>query len=51
MPDMSDYLNTHNLNEHNFHTNWEDKGFDVCLECDLVRHTGGLYLWKEEELV
>ena len=48
---MNEYLATHNDREHNFHTDWEESGFDVCLECDLVRRTGGLLDWEEEELV
>lgn len=48
---MNDYLFQHNNKEHNFHTDWEDSGFDICLECDLIRRTGGLYEWKEGELV
>jgi len=48
---MNEYLQEHNEKEHNYHTNWEESGFDVCVECDLIRKTGGLYEWKEEELV
>jgi hypothetical protein len=48
---MNNYLSQHNELEHNFHTDWEDRGFDICIECDLVRRTGGVYEWKEEELV
>ena len=31
--------------------NTEDSGLDICLECDLIRRTGGLYEWKDSELV
>ena len=48
---MYQYLATHNEKEHNYHTNWEESGFDVCIECDLIRRTGGLYEWEEKELV
>ena len=48
---MSDYLLEHNEREHNFHTDWEERGYDICIECDLIRRTGGLYEWKESELV
>lgn len=48
---MNEYLQTHNDREHNFHTDWDDRGLDICIECDLVRRTGGLLEWKEEELV
>lgn len=49
--DMNEYLQTHNEREHNFHTDWNDTGLDVCIECDLVRRTGGLLNWEEGELV
>ena len=48
---MSEYLNKHNYEEHNFATNAEESGFDICIECDLIRRTGGLYEWLESELV
>ena len=48
---MIDYLMNHNDKEHNYHTDWQDSGFDICIECDLIRRTGGLYEWKIEELV
>lgn len=48
---MSEYLDRHNEGEHNYHTDYEERGFDICIECDLIRRTGGLYEWKEEELV
>lgn len=48
---MSEYLRSHNEREHNYHTDYEGRGFDLCIECDLIRRTGGLYEWKEEELV
>lgn len=48
---MSDYLLEHNLKEHNFHTDWQDSGFDICIECDLIRRTGGLMDWADSELV
>jgi hypothetical protein len=48
---MNEYLNEHNQNEHNFHTDWQERGFDICLECDLIRHTGGFMDWEESELV
>ena len=48
---MSEYLDDHNNREHNYHTDWEDRGFDICIECDLIRRTGGLYHWEESELV
>ena len=48
---MDNYLEQHNQDEHNYHTDWEDRGVDVCIECDLIRKTGGLYEWKEEELI
>jgi len=46
-----EYLDRHNEAEHNYHTDYEERGFDICIECDLIRRTGGLYEWKEEELV
>lgn len=49
--EMIQYLQEHNEREHNYHTDLEERGFDVCMECDLIRRTGGLYEWKEEELV
>jgi hypothetical protein len=49
--DMNEYLQNHNEREHNFHTDWDDSGFDICIECDLIRRTGGLYEWQNEELV
>ena len=49
--EMIKYLQEHNEREHNYHTDLEESGFDVCIECDLIRRTGGLYEWKEEELV
>ena len=51
MKEMYLYLTMHNEKEHNYHTNWEESGFDICIECDLIRRTGGLYLWEETELV
>ena len=48
---MNDYLLEHNEREHNYHTDYEDRGYDICIECDLIRRTGGLFEWKEEELV
>ena len=45
------YLELHNQYEHNFHTDWEESGFDICIECDLIRRTGGLMDWQESELV
>ena len=45
------YLELHNAYEHNFHTDWKDSGFDICLECDLIRRTGGAFDWQEDELV
>jgi hypothetical protein len=48
---VSEYLEEHNEREHNFQTDWEDRGFDICIECDLIRRTGGLLDWKESELV
>ena len=51
MKEMYLYLAMHNEKEHNYHTNWEESGFDICIECDLIRRTGGLYQWEESELV
>ena len=48
---MSEYLLEHNEREHNYHTDLEESGFDICIECDLIRRTGGLYQWEESELV
>ena len=48
---MSEYLDNHNEREHNYHTDWQDSGFDICIECDLIRRTGGLFNWEESELV
>lgn len=45
------YLEEHNKNEHNYHTDWQDIGFDICIECDLIRRTGGTMNWLESELV
>ena len=51
MQAMSEYLNNHNEREHNYHTDYNDSGFDICIECDLIRRTGGLLNWQESELV
>jgi len=48
---VNEYLEEHNEREHNFQTDWEDRGFDICIECDLIRRTGGLLNWEESELV
>jgi hypothetical protein len=48
---VSEYLQEHNEKEHNYHTDLEESGFDICIECDLIRRTGGLYQWQESELV
>ena len=48
---MSEYLDNHNNQEHNFHTDYNESGFDICCECDLIRRTGGLLNWEESELV
>jgi len=48
---MNDYLLKHNEREHNYHTDYKDRGYDICIECDLIRRTGGLFEWKKEELV
>ena len=51
MSKMKEYLQEHNEREHNYHTDLNESGFDVCIECDLIRRTGGLYEWEEGELV
>ena len=51
MSEMKEYLDEHNEREHNFHTDFEDSGFDVCIECDLIRRTGGLLNWEADEIV
>ena len=48
---MNMFLAEHNNEEHNFHTNIEGSGSDVCMECDLIRRTGGSYDWLDEEIV
>ena len=48
---MNEYLNNHNEREHNYHTDYEERGFDICIECDLIRRTGGTMEWLESELV
>ena len=50
MSKMKEYLQEHNEREHNYHTDLNESGFDVCIECDLIRRTGGLYEWEEGEI-